>query len=191
MPVLLTGLAAGLALAGCGVPSSGVIQAGPAASGIVSPGAKPTTGTVIALYFIHDGDLKPYPRKIDDPADFQSVLDMLFDGPDEQESRSAATKLPRLPGAPDVAIDGENILSVRLPKDAGHPGHLALMQLTCTVAGVARPLTAKPSSGPGGGASVAPPDTRHDSLARTKVKVSGDGWATALSGNSCPDLLPS
>ena len=193
MTALLTGLVAGLTLAGCGVPPSGVIQAGPAASGIFPPGgAEPTTATVIPLYFVHDGALKPYPRKTVTPTDVQSVLDMLFAGPIGQESSSATTNLPRLAGAPELTIDGSRVLTVRLPEEAGHLGKLALMQLTCTLAAVAGPLVAKPVGSPSGGASAAvPSDNGQDSLARTKVRVSGSGWTTNLSGSSCPHLLPS
>ncbi|MFF4897881.1 hypothetical protein [Streptomyces sp. NPDC001068] len=184
---LPAGLAAGLTLAGCGVPESGVIQAGPAASGIHSPGATPVPPTVVALYFLHDGDLTPYPRKAGHPADFRSVLDMLFAGPDAAESTSAATELPRLPAPPEVVADGEHALTVRLPTGAGRPGYRALMQLTCTVAGVAGASAAKPTDGPGGGASATAPG----SLARPEVKVSGDGWTRTLSAGPCPDPIPS
>ncbi|MFJ8157085.1 hypothetical protein [Streptomyces sp. NPDC094468] len=185
---VLAGLAAGLTLAGCGVPPSGVIQAGPAASGITRPDANPTTRSVVVLYFIHDGALRPYPRTVGSAADHRSVLAMLFDGPDAQESATATTMLPRLPSAPDVKTDGAGALVVRLPDDAGHPDHLALMQLACTVAGVAEPLTAKPARG---GVSLTTPSPGDGSPAYTGVTVTGNGWSTTLPAGSCPGLLPS
>ncbi|MFQ3561255.1 hypothetical protein QZN11_31320 [Streptomyces gramineus] len=185
---VLAGLAAGLTVAGCGVPPSGVIQAGPAASGIPRPDANPSARSVVALYFVHDGALRPYPRRVGDAADQRSALAMLFDGPDAQESATATTLLPRLPSAPDVTIEGDGILAVRLPDAAGHPDHLGLMQLACTVAGIAEPLTAKPA---GAGSFLTTPSPALGSPAHTRVTVTGNGWSTTLPASSCPGPLPS
>ncbi|MFE4956493.1 hypothetical protein ACFRCW_20895 [Streptomyces sp. NPDC056653] len=189
MAALLAGLTAALTLSACGVPPSDVIQAGEPASGMFSPGAKPSVPTVIPVYFLHKGDLTPYPRKIGDPGDFGAVVRLLFDGPSTSEAVATTTELPRLTDTPDVTIGGDNTLSIQLPEDVPPLSHLAMRQLVCTVAHVALPSAALPADTNRDGAAAAPPVDAQRSPVHTSVHVLGDGWTMTQSDSSCPDPL--
>lgn len=189
---LLTGLTAALTLAGCGVPPSGVIQAGEPASGMFSPSPQVLAPTVVSLYFLRDGDLTAYPRKVDRPADVRAVVGLLFGGPTRTEAATATTELPRLPDRPDVTVDGDNTLSVRLPEGVAPLGHPAMLQLACTAAEVAGSFAAMPadtggSGGSGGsGGTAAAPFGAQRSGAPKNVRVYGDGWTMSQSAGACP-----
>lgn len=196
----LVGLVSALTLAGCGVPPSGVIQAGEPASGMYVPGPTPVAPTAVIVYFLHDGGLRPYPRKIAAPGDFGAVVRVLFHGPIAGESKTATTELPRLKAAPEVEIGGDggdNILSVQLPTNVPPLSHLAMLQLVCTVAHVATPsfpaLAARENAArqnaakqSAGGALAAPTPYPPRLSALTGVQVRGDGWTITQSDASCP-----
>lgn len=185
---LLAGLTAALTLAACGVPPSGVIEAGEPASGMLSPGPKPPVPAATALYFLHNGELRPYLRKIAEPGDFGAVVRLLFAGPTTSEAAVITTELPRLTDTLEVAI-GDDALSVHLPKDVPPLSHPAMLQLACTVAHMAPSLAVAPADGNQDGASAAPPDTAQRSPAQSSVRVFGDGWTITQSADSCPESL--
>lgn len=180
---LLVGLAAALTLAACGVPPSDVIQAGEPASGVFSPGPKASVPVIVSLYFLHDGDLTAYPRRIDDPAGLGTVMDQLFDGPTTNETVTATTDLPRLTDTPHVTADIGNGVSIKLPDDVAPLSHPAMLQLACTVAHVSGAFSALPA----GGALAAPRASAPPSPAHTTVRVLGNGWTMTQSADSCPD----
>ncbi|GAB1331963.1 hypothetical protein [Streptomyces sennicomposti] len=186
-PALLAGFAAALMTTGCGVPQSGVIEAGQPASGMATPDHQSPPPTMTPVYFLHDGEPKPYPRGIDGPGDYEGAVRALFDGPSTSETPAATTELPRLTAAPDVTTADDDTLSVRLPGGVPALSHAALIQLACTVAGVPR-LAAPQSTDPTGAdrlaASAAP--TRHPLTAPT-VHVRGSGWTLTWPTDSCPD----
>ncbi|MER6500928.1 hypothetical protein ABT218_16410 [Streptomyces sp. NPDC001455] len=184
---LLAGLTTALTLAACGVPPSDVIEAGEPASGMLPPSPKPPVSTAIALYFLHDGELRPYLRKIGGPGDFGAAVRLLFAGPTTSEARTATTELPRLTDTPEVAIGSDDALSIRLPKDVPPLSHPAMLQLACTVAHMTTPLAVVPADGDG--ASAAPPDPAQRPPAHPSVRVSGGGWTITQSADSCPDSL--
>ncbi|MFD3456018.1 hypothetical protein ACFWVC_28040 [Streptomyces sp. NPDC058691] len=183
---LLVGLTAALTLAACGVPPSDVIQAGPAASGMSSPDVMAAEPTVAYLYFLRNGDLAPYPRKIGAPGDFGAVLGSLFDGPTTDESATASTELPRLGATPKVTLGGDNTLSIRLPNDVPPFSHLAMRQLACTMAPAISPTRALPKEASGSGGDGAPSAGALHSSAHSNVQVLGDGWTKTQSDESCP-----
>ncbi len=172
---LLVGFAAALTLSACGVPPSDVIEAGEPASG-VSPGSKPSVPVVVSLYFLDDGALKAYPRKMAEPVDLGTVLGQLFDGPTNGESVTATTQLPRLANAPDVTGGSGHGVSIKLPDDVAPLSHRAVLQLACTVAHVSGSFAALPKGA-----------HRDGALASTNVHVLGDGWTRTQSGDSCPE----
>ncbi|MBM9507848.1 hypothetical protein [Actinacidiphila acididurans] len=190
----LVGLVSALTLAACGVPPSGVIQAGTPASGMYVPRPTPATPTPVLIYFVHDGVLRPFPRKIVDPGDFGAVVRFLFYGPIAGEARTATTELPRLKATPEVEISGDangNTLSVKLPQDVPPLTHLAMLQLVCTVAHMTPPTSpALPTPGTSGAALAAPafptPQGQRP-LSLTGVQVTGNGWTITQSDTSCPD----
>jgi hypothetical protein len=186
VPALLVGLTAALTLAACGVPPSDVIQAGEPAGGIYSPSSQPVVPTLTSFYFLHNGDLRDYPRRFEDPRNPDSVVRMLFDGPIASEALTATTELPRLTDTPDVVIGSDNILSIELPKDVPPLSHLAMRQLACTMAHLTPPATSSIAEAHPGGASAAPKAGTRRSAAPRSVRVFGDGWTKTQSAGSCP-----
>ncbi|QLJ05157.1 GerMN domain-containing protein [Streptomyces sp. NEAU-sy36] len=183
VPALLAGLAAALLTASCGVPRSGVIEAGEPASGMAAPDHQSPPPTMTPVYFLHGGEPRPYPREIDGPGDYAGAVRALFDGPSTSETPTATTELPRLPGPPEVTTVNDGTLSVRLPRGVPPLGRTALTQLVCTVAGVPRPPAPQPTS-PSGAASSAATATP---ATPPSVLVHGTGWTTTGSTASCPD----
>ncbi|GAA5023898.1 hypothetical protein [Streptomyces siamensis] len=175
LTALLVGFAATLTLSACGVPPSGVIEAGEPASGML-PSSQPTVPVVVSLYFLHDGALKAYPRKMGDPADLATVVDQLFDGPTNNEAVTATTQLPRLADAPDVTAGSGNGVSIKLPDDVAPLSRPAVLQLACTVAQLSGSFAKLPANA-----------HRDGALASPSIRVLGDGWTRTQSADSCPE----
>ncbi|MEW2522031.1 hypothetical protein [Actinacidiphila alni] len=185
-------LVAGAALlTACGVPTSGVIQAGEPAMGM-RPG--------VSVYFVSDGELRAVPRTAPADAGLRTALRILFDGPAASETTTLGTELPRLSGAPKVAVHGATVV-VGLPPGVARLTPLATGQLACTVA--ANPLQGRPSAAdpvptrPGGQAPAVPPasngaaspnvpTTRDPGGAVAEVRVTGDGWSVSRTTDDCP-----
>lgn len=160
------------ALAGCGVPTSDVIEAGAPASGM--PGPPPTTDApepaTVPLFFLTDGEPTAYPRPATDAADLTSVVRLLLEGPNEkEEAMSATTDLPRLSGAPSVTVTDGHTIRVILPDTPTPVSRAALLQLTCTVRYAAAPFP-HPS-----GADGTP-----------RLQVTGTSWTMTSPTTSCP-----
>ncbi|WP_406444161.1 hypothetical protein OHB00_45720 [Streptomyces sp. NBC_00631] len=138
------------ALASCGIPTTGVVQAGGPASGAV-----PST----RLYFVRGDALIAVRRATDAPGDVESALRALFLGPTAAERRKGlTTRLPLLTAVPttvpSVPADGgaavvpdlprwadlvkvtarDHRISVELSVALGefHDPRLAAAQLVCT-----------------------------------------------------------
>ncbi|MFD4588658.1 hypothetical protein [Streptomyces sp. NPDC058434] len=182
----LVALAAALTLSACGVPPSDVIEAGEPASGVLVPGPTPSVPVVVSLYFLDDGELTAYPRRIDDPADLGTVVGRLFDGPTAIEAETATTELPRLTDAPKVTAGSGNGVTVGLPDDAAPLSRPAMLQLACTVAHASGAFTALPADAQRDGAFTAPPVGAQRPPAHTNVRVYGGGWTMAQSADACP-----
>ncbi|MER5409306.1 hypothetical protein [Streptomyces sp. NPDC002769] len=185
---LLAGLSAALTLAACGVPPSDVIQAGEPASGMSSPSTAPRASAAITLFFLRDGDLAPYGRKVDDPGDLGAVVRLLFGGPTASEAATATTKLPRLKEAPEVTIDDDGALSVLVPRNVPPLSHLAMLQLACTVA-ARLPDGSQPADAAGDGTTGGAPTSARPAATPPSVRVRGNGWTMTQPDGSCPDPL--
>ncbi|MEW2295372.1 hypothetical protein ABZ719_22160 [Streptomyces sp. NPDC006743] len=170
-----------LTLAGCGVPTSGVIDAGAPAFGVPAR---------IMVYFVAaDGLLRPVPRRTPDEAadPVTAAVRLLLAGPDRSEARTLTTSLPAVPGPVAVSV-GRDVVSVRFPAGVGRLDNLAMEQLTCTAADTLSrsPDLALPSypatpAGPVAGGVSTPAPQPHIS-----VRAEGEGWATARSDTVCP-----
>ncbi|WP_055629357.1 hypothetical protein [Streptomyces hirsutus] len=182
---LLSGLTAvaAVALTACGVPPSGVIETGAPASGMFSPSATPpSTPATISLFFLRDGELTPYPRRIDDAGDLEAVVLLLFEASAANGAATATTELPRLTDAPRVTIADDGTISVRLPGETAPLSRRAMLQLTCTVNHAASLVpTAVPRAD-----AEADGDTARRSAAPSSLHVFGDGWAMTQSDHACP-----
>ncbi|MEU8708193.1 hypothetical protein [Streptomyces sp. NPDC048565] len=179
MAALLSGLMAAATLTACGVPPSGVIEAGEPASGMFSPTPRPTWFVTTFLFFLHDGDLTAYPRRSDTASPAVAVR-MLFEGPTARESATATTELPRMSQASRVRIGDDGILVVQLPDETSPLSHRAMLQLVCTVAPVAPSLPV-----PLADAEAADGAARSSSVP-SGVRVRGDGWTMTQSDDACP-----
>jgi hypothetical protein len=178
---------AAAALTACGVPPSGVIEAGAPASGMVSPSATPSpTPATVSLFFLRDGELVPHPHRIDDAGNLEAVVSMLFEASAANENPAATTELPRLTEPPRVAIADDGILSVQLPGETAPLSRRAMLQLTCTVNHAASPApTAVPRAD-----AEADGGTARRSAAPGSLHVVGDGWAMTQSDDACPVVSP-
>ncbi|MFI5852701.1 hypothetical protein [Streptomyces parvulus] len=139
LPILLAALL--LPLAGCGIPETGVVQAGEPASGVLEPGAAPSPSQTAAvplakvrLFFVADGLLAPVTRVLPAATDPGAVVLVLLDGPDQRERASGlTTELPSATAAPAVRVDGASV-TVLLPRGTRSLSDTAVDQLACTVA---------------------------------------------------------
>ncbi|MDT0613246.1 hypothetical protein [Streptomyces lancefieldiae] len=188
MPALLLGLTAAVTLAACGVPPSGVIEAGGPASGMSSPSSGPSSPATISVFFLRDGELTAYPRPTDDAGDLEAVVRLLFEGPTASEAATATTELPRLADASPLTTGDDGILSVRLPEGAAPPSHRAMLQLACTVAQVS-PSFAEPPVGAEAGGDAGARASVPSSAVPSRVHVIGDGWTMTQSDYVCPLAL--
>lgn len=139
-PLLLAAL---LPLSACGIPGTGVVEAGEPATGVLDPGVTSAPSesvpeavplVQVPLYFVEDGSLVAVDRTVPGSTDLGSTVLLLFKGPDDQERGSGlTTELPPAAEAPTIRTDGTGV-SVRLPRSAGSLSDTAVDQLACTVA---------------------------------------------------------
>jgi hypothetical protein len=167
-----------LALAGCGVPASGVIDVGPAASGM--PPRLPVMATV---YLLHDGALLPVPRTAGPGVDpVSTALRELLAGPTAPErAKGLTTGLPQVPSAVRVETR-ERSVTVTLSGAAAAPGPEGLLQIACT-ASTAFPAAAKAALA---GRAAQPPEATGGEPAPVHVTVTGQGWSRVAPADGCP-----
>jgi hypothetical protein len=135
--------------------------------------APPSTPATVSLFFLRDGDLTPYPRRVDDAGDLEAVVHLLFEGPAANETATATTELPRLTDAPRV-VAADGILVIQLPGTTTPLTRRAMLQLTCTVT----------HAEADGGAA-------RRSVTSGSLHVLGDGWTVTQSDHACPVVSPS
>jgi hypothetical protein len=146
-----------LALTSCGIPATGVVEAGGPASG---------TLPITQVYFVRDGRLVAMPRTTALPGDPAAALRLLMAGPMAGEGRSGedvSTEIPALPTSmalppttadpsgqpspddPTVTVTGD-AMSIRLPQGLGPLSDIAVRQVICTAAAAYR--FTRPSAAP-------------------------------------------
>jgi hypothetical protein len=143
-------------LASCGIPATGVVEAGGPAGGVV-----PT----IRVHFVANGMLAPVPRKVVAPIDAGSAVQVLLQGPTaEERARGLKSLLPltgarptSVPAVPDRAAPATRVpqaaeatdfaqvtargnrVSIELSvPSAGELPDLAVAQLICTAVAARR-----------------------------------------------------
>ncbi|MDX3384647.1 hypothetical protein PV682_24725 [Streptomyces niveiscabiei] len=131
-------LVALLALSSCGIPATGVVEAGGPASGITP---------VTAVYYLRDGALGAVLRPTERPGDTDDALSLLLTGPPPGEGfttqvRALPTAAPgnfleKSPEGFAVTEDGST-LTVRLRDGMRELTDLAIDQVVCTVAAARR-----------------------------------------------------
>lgn len=159
-PALL--LTTALLLSSCGIPETGVVEAGEPATGI-----RPA----LVLYFVGKGTPLAVRRQDFGPVDIETAVQSVLRGPEPVELRKGlTTELPLLAATPTVRTDGARV-TIELPLDTEPLTETAVAQLTCTAA-AARLVMA--------------PDT---DIASTKVTVTARGaWRTEGSAERCPSV---
>ncbi|MFF5184181.1 hypothetical protein ACFY30_10400 [Streptomyces sp. NPDC000345] len=156
--VALLVVPAALALSACGIPATGVVEAGGPASGI------PAT---TALYFVGNGTLVAVPRAVPEAGDVGMAVEALLQGPTARERlKHLTTRLVRLPerttlfptagpaetrdgGSPGPTATGDpsgpspdvvrvtahdDHVAIRLPSHTSKLTELAADQVICTAA---------------------------------------------------------
>ncbi|MFI6048920.1 hypothetical protein ACIBCO_02390 [Streptomyces violascens] len=128
LPAVLT-----LALAGCGIGTTGPAPAGPPASGLREPGS---VAAYAQLYFVSPVGVQAVARRVNSPASPQQALDLLLAGPDAAErARGLITEVPPMPGRPTAtAQSGAVDLYLPVPVARMNGGGLGVTQLICTAA---------------------------------------------------------
>ncbi|MCL7430039.1 hypothetical protein [Streptomyces sp. YS415] len=142
------------ALTSCGIPTTGVVEAGGPASGVPP---------MIRVYYVVDGTLAAVPRRTTAPVDVAKALETLLMGPtDLERGKRITTRLP-LPSGPftatpiPTATDGpgppprrqspsdlmtvterEDGITVRLALSAGRLSDLVAAQIICTATAAQR-----------------------------------------------------
>lgn len=114
------------ALASCGIPTTGVVEAGGPASGAV-----PT----LRVYFVAGGALRGVDRGVAAPVGPESAVQVLLRGPTRAEQAEGLyTLLPPVPSLMSqvkvTSRDGR--MTIRLSAVPGDSGGLAAAQLICT-----------------------------------------------------------
>ncbi|WP_327289785.1 GerMN domain-containing protein [Streptomyces sp. NBC_01198] len=119
--------AAGLLLAGCGIPTTGVVEAGEPGVGVHQD---------VTLYFVRaaDGSLVTVPRRAQGTVDAATVVTMLANGvgATEQKAMGLTSALPPPVPAPSVRTqDGTVTVDLRAP--AEELSGTAVDQVVCTL----------------------------------------------------------
>ena len=115
---------AALLLSGCGIPATGVVQAGDPATGV-----RPTA----VLYFIADDQLVPVYREVTEPIHVRRAVELLIGGPDVLDRRRGLTTAFTRISTPAISADGARV-SVQLSPYTDPLVPIAARQLICTVA---------------------------------------------------------
>ncbi|SES46471.1 hypothetical protein SAMN04487983_106023 [Streptomyces sp. yr375] len=168
------------ALVSCGIPATGVVEAGGPAHGIA-----PT----VRVYLVAGGTLVPVSRGIAGPVDVRSAVEALLLGPTDAERAKRLTTLVPPPSlaatmapdsdpateAPDssaVRVDtrGDKV-AIELPTVAGELTELAAAQVICTAADARRTVDS---------------DTATTTL--TVTVTNGVGHGVEGTDERCPDL---
>ncbi|MFJ5265246.1 hypothetical protein ACIQAC_32750 [Streptomyces sp. NPDC088387] len=146
-------------LASCGIPPTGVVEAGGPASGIVP---------VTPVYFVRGDTLVAVPRPTGSPGDVAAAVDLLLLGPTPNERSDSLTSAffaaptfapppptppatdaptpdaPTTDAAPEAASDRPivqvelNTITIEMPYPVGKLGEPARWQLICTAAAAHR-----------------------------------------------------
>ncbi|UQA91857.1 hypothetical protein [Streptomyces halobius] len=132
---LLTGVLGAVltvALAGCGIAPTDVIDAGEPAAGVKAPGESPAAD--VQLFFYGPSGLRSATRPAKAPVDPEDAIQLLLEGPNHAERmRGLSSVLPKFPGRLTTAT-GQGTVVITLPMNAKFLDSASLNQLVCTAA---------------------------------------------------------
>ncbi|WP_202235671.1 GerMN domain-containing protein [Actinacidiphila reveromycinica] len=172
------GAAALVLLAGCGVPTTGVIDVGVPVDGLPSG---PAALRVVPVYFLDaDGRLQAAEHTVPDGSEPEAAaVDLLLAGPAAAGRPDLTTHLPRSPVAPAVGVRGRTV-TVALPAPVPRLDALAMEQLACT-ASEAWPAAVPAAVSPFPGAASPGPGRQP-----VRIDVTAPGWHLTRTSPSCP-----
>ncbi|WP_234440480.1 hypothetical protein [Streptomyces rimosus] len=201
-----------LLLTGCGISSTGYVQAGAPAQGIRQPGTATYTARI---FFVSPLGIHAAARPADGPVGPQEALDLLVKGPTEAErARGLVSVVPPMPGRL-TAVPANGAVSVHLPVPVSRMEAAAVHQIACTAANAAipggRPATevdvrmyepgsggepwtvrcssngiALPATGPEGFRTPAPGGSRTPAPEGSRTAAPDDSGTPAPSGTGAP-----
>lgn len=124
------GAAAAVLLAGCGVPTTGVVDVGEPANGLATA---PAARSEVVAFFLDGERLQAAGLNVSGESDpVTAAVDLLFAGPAAVGRPDLTTRLPQPPVTADVRTEGRTV-TVRLPAGVRRFDPLAMRQLACTV----------------------------------------------------------
>jgi hypothetical protein len=149
---------------GCGLPTTGPVDAGVPGTGILAPAASGQPSTVY-VYLIDERSLIAVPRTAPGDGGPQQALNLLLTGltPGERQ-KGFVTAVPDDLAAARVTSDG-GVIRVDIPAAASQPTKPAVEQIVCTVSRARAAPRSTESPGP---TSVPSP--------RAVVTISAPGW---------------
>ncbi|MFF1440364.1 hypothetical protein [Streptomyces sp. NPDC058295] len=101
-------------LVSCGIPATGVVEAGGPAHGLVP---------MLRVYLVENGSLVAVPRRPAGAVDAESAVMHLFEGPtDAERAKRLTTLLPPLAAAPASALASAPPFPASVPPTAGPSG---------------------------------------------------------------------
>lgn len=126
----LPAIAAVLGLASCGVSTTGVIEAGEAAT---------APSTTVNVYLVRDGQVVAVPRRTPGDPTITAALTLLFDGSTAVYSaKGYSSDLPRLHTPVQVEVKNGILVTVSLSEAVAPLRPVAMRQVVCTAADAMR-----------------------------------------------------
>lgn len=151
-----------LCAVGCGLPTTGPVDAGVPGTGILAPAASGQPASV-NVYLIGERRLIPVPRTAPGDGGPQQALNLLLAGPMPEDRRKGlVTAVPADLVAARVTSDG-GVIRIDIPTAVSQPTKPAVEQIVCTVTGA----KARSTESPGPTAVPSP---------RAVVTISAPGW---------------
>ncbi|WP_328468374.1 hypothetical protein [Streptomyces sp. NBC_00448] len=178
------GATAAVLLAGCGVPTTGVVDVGEPANGLATA---PAARSEAVAFFLDGERLQAAGLNVSGGSDpVTAAVDLLFAGPAAVGRPDLTTQLPQPPVTADVRTKGRTV-TVRLPAGVRRLDPLAMRQLACTVVVAFPSAESVPAWPPPSGEAAPEPTT-----APVQVEVTTPGWHLEQTAPTCPPpSLPS
>ncbi|GAA4976021.1 hypothetical protein GCM10023205_48830 [Yinghuangia aomiensis] len=161
---------------GCGLPTTGPVDAGIPGTGILRPAASGQPASVY-VYLIDERSLIAVPRTTPGDGGPQQALNLLLAGlMPEDRRKGLVTAVPADLVAARVTSDG-GVIRIDIPTAVAQPTKPAVEQIVCTVTGARVRSKASPAA-----TSVPSP--------RPVVTISAPGWRLEQLGCGSADAAP-
>ncbi|ANS68802.1 hypothetical protein SLINC_6578 [Streptomyces lincolnensis] len=171
------------ALVSCGIPETGVVEAGGPASGVV-----PT----VRVFFVADGALVSVPRRTPAPIEVESALEILLQGPtDAERAKGLTTRLPLPMLVPSALVTPPATSPPGVPGEAAPASDVVAVTTRGGVLSVEVSIRARELAGPAADqlicTALAAQHVAEPGAEPKPVTVTGaDGRGVRGSGADCP-----